>query len=95
MIKLKGILKLKWKHGANIVSEEYWDTLNSIFISKTETFLQRIMRCLFLALKLVKSRIIKSIKRIIYKLNVNNLLLKLTFSYFHNLLKPILNHVIK
>ena len=47
------------------------------------------------ALKLVKNRIINSIKRIISRLNVNNLLLKLTFSYFHNLLKPILNHVIK
>lgn len=47
------------------------------------------------ALKLVKSRIIKSIKRIIYKLNVNNLLLKPTSGSFHNLLKPRLNHVIK
>ena len=54
MIKLKGILKLKWKHGVNIVSEEYWDTVNSIFISKTETFLQRIMRCLFLLSNLLK-----------------------------------------
>lgn len=54
MIKLKGILKFKWQHGANIVSEEYWDTVNSIFISKTETFLQRIMRCLFLLSNLLK-----------------------------------------
>ena len=29
MIKLKGMLKLKWKHGGNIVSEGYWDTVNS------------------------------------------------------------------
>ena len=54
MIKLKGILKLKWKHGVNIVGEGYWDTLNSIYISKTETFLQRIMRCLFLLSNLLK-----------------------------------------
>ena len=47
------------------------------------------------ALKLVKNRIINSVKRTIGRLNVNNLLLKLTFSYFHNLLKPRLNHVIK
>ena len=47
------------------------------------------------ALKLVKNRIINSIKRIINELNVNNLLLKLIFSYFHNLLRPRLTHVMK
>ena len=47
------------------------------------------------ALKPVKSRITISIKRTIVRLNVNNLILKLTSGYFHSLLKPILNHVIK
>ena len=47
------------------------------------------------ALKFVKSRIISSIKRIINRLNLNNLLLKLTSGYFHNLLETRLNHVIK
>ena len=37
------------------------------------------------ALKLVKSRIINSIKRIINKLNINNLLLELISGYFNNL----------
>ena len=38
MIKLKGMLKLKWKHGGNIVGEGYWDTVNSLFMfQKTET----------------------------------------------------------
>ena len=32
MIKLKGMLKLKWKHGRNIVREGYWDTVNSKYI---------------------------------------------------------------
>lgn len=54
MIKLKGILKFKWKHEGNIVGEGYWDTVNSIFISKTEAFLQRIMRSLFLLSNLLK-----------------------------------------
>ena len=26
MIKLKGMLKLKWKHGGNIVGDGFWDT---------------------------------------------------------------------
>ena len=39
------------------------------------------------ALKLVKSRIINSIKKIINRLNVNELILKLTSGYFHHLLK--------
>ena len=30
MIKLKGILKFKWKHGGNIVGGGYWDIVNSL-----------------------------------------------------------------
>ena len=30
MIKLKGILKFKWKHGGNIVGGGYWDNVNSL-----------------------------------------------------------------
>ena len=37
MIKLKGILKFTWRHGGNIVSDGYWDTENSVYISETET----------------------------------------------------------
>ena len=32
MIKLKGMLKLKWKHEGNIDGEGYWDTVNSKYI---------------------------------------------------------------
>ena len=30
MIKLKGILKFKWKRGGKMVGEGYWDTVNSL-----------------------------------------------------------------
>ena len=30
MIKLKGMLKLKWKHGGNIIGGGYWDNVNSL-----------------------------------------------------------------
>ena len=30
MIKLKGILESKWKHGGNIVGEGYRDNVNSL-----------------------------------------------------------------
>ena len=30
MIKLKGILKFKWKHEGNIVGGGYWDNVNSL-----------------------------------------------------------------
>ena len=32
MIKLKGMLKFKWKNEGNIVSEGYWDAVNSKYI---------------------------------------------------------------
>ena len=32
MIKLKGILKFKWKHEGNIVGDGYWDTVNSLCV---------------------------------------------------------------
>ena len=32
MIKLKGMLKLKWKHEGNIIGGGYWDTVNSKYI---------------------------------------------------------------
>ena len=32
MIKLKGMLKFKWKHGGNIIGEGYWDTVNCKYI---------------------------------------------------------------
>lgn len=96
MIKLKGMLKFKWKSEGNIVSEGYWDTVNSLCIfKKLKLVLENSKVSLSAPKKTVKSRIIKSIKRIIDRLNVNNLLLMLTSGYFHNILKPILNHVIK
>ena len=83
MIKLKGMLKLKWKHGGNIVGEGYWDTVNSLCVCfKKLKLVNRIARCPFLLQKPVKSRIIKSITRTIDRLNVNNFLFKLTSGYF-------------
>ena len=32
MIKLKGILKFKLKHGGNLLGEGYWDTVNSLLV---------------------------------------------------------------
>ena len=56
MIKLKGILKFKLKHGGNLLGEGYWDNVNSLLVYfKNRNFFYRIVRCLFLLSNLLKA----------------------------------------